>query len=419
MVGNCIPGTNFTFEFRQIFYAISGPTRGQPERILVEIYIDNGESHSWLIEPKYLSAQNLKCNFVDVQILRGMTAILDALFREEFSEILIKRPYSALESPPDQRQTQLAVLEQEEYCYNLPGVYLNKSGWQKLPSGKAVFVAGDQIIGDPGCDFLIDPSIANIHLPTLLDTQPVQPFLELLFLEPNIYLPIWSFTLATTFLSMISQAGIRFQAAALFLGKYGTGKSALLEMLFALYDKTEYPGEPALFFDLESSFPALREAVSAFQDIPVVADDRCTSGDSETVRKRAKTAASLLRLVTNRSTQAKGARSTREELRAVAGVAISAEMGSALNSESDWSRFLPILLSSNRKLLPLETRSMAASILYDFLTWVAPQYDSLLQKLQSDYQELLHDTPSQDLRSSTMHFVINWVAHRFCLFCEE
>ena len=419
MMENHIPGTNFAFEFRQIFYEAIGCTRGQPKRIHVEVHIKNGESYPWLIEPKYLSAQNLIKAFWDVQISRGVIARLNDLLRGEFNKILIDRPYSALERP--QRQTQLAVPEQQEHCYSLPGVYLNKSGWQRLPSGKVVFVAGDQIIGDPGVDFFIDPAIAKIHLPVLPDTEPihVQTFLERLLLEPNVYLPIWGFTLTTALHSMIAQAGVHFQAAALLLGKYSAGKSALSEMLFALYDKTEYPGEPALFFDLESSFPALREAACAFQDIPVVADDRCTSGDSETVRKRAQTAAKLLRLATNRSTQAKGAKSTREELRAVAGVAISAEMGSALNSESDWSRFLPILLSSNRKLLPWGTRSIAAFVLYGFLAWVAPQYDSLLQKIQSDYQEVLHDTPSQDLRSSTMHFAINWVSYCFCRFCEE
>lgn len=412
--------SNFAFEMKQIFYTIDGPNKTQPVRVYIEIYIDNGESHPWAVHPQQLSARNLECTFWDVQITTGGHAELDELFHGELRQIFIDRPYSALERLSNQ-QGHPSISEPWECYDNLPGVYLNKSGWQRLPSGKAVFVAGDQIIGDPGCDFFIDPAIAKIHLPTLSDIEPlqVQTFLDRLLLEPNVYLPIWGFTLTTALHSMIAQAGIHFQTVALLLGKYSTGKSTLLEMLFALYDVTEYPEEPALFFDLESSFPALREAVSAFQDIPVVADDHCTSGDSETVRKRAKTAASLLRLVTNRSIQAKGAKSTREELRASAGVAISAEMGSALNSESDWSRFFPILLSSNRKLLPLGTRSIASSVLYGFLAWAAPQYDLLLQKLQSDYQELLHDTPSQDLRSSTMHFAINWVSHRFCLFCEE
>ena len=53
MMENHIPGTNFTFEFRQIFYEAIGCTRGQPKRIHVEVHIKNGESHPWLIEPKY------------------------------------------------------------------------------------------------------------------------------------------------------------------------------------------------------------------------------------------------------------------------------------------------------------------------------------------------------------------------------
>ncbi len=121
---NHIPGTSFTFEFRQIFYEISGHTRGQPKRIHVEIHIKNGESHHWLIEPKYLSAQNLTKVFWDVQIHRGVIARLNDLLRGEFNKILIDRPYSALERP--QRQTQLAVPEQQEHCYSLPGVYLRK-----------------------------------------------------------------------------------------------------------------------------------------------------------------------------------------------------------------------------------------------------------------------------------------------------
>lgn len=296
---------------------------------------------------------------------------------------------------------------------------MEQSGWQRLPNSKTIFVAGDQIIGNIGFDYHIDAAIAKIHLPVCSEhtSDNIRRFVDILLLEPGVYLPAWSFNVATSLRSLIKEAGISLQASALFIGSYDTGKSTIAEWLLSLYDSADSPGDPAHFYDAGSNYPALREAVSTYRDIPVVADDRCTSGGSETVRKRGQIIADILRLATSKATQATGRTGSIKQFRAVAGLVITAELG--LNSESDWSRFWPIHVRRERVKLPVETRPLAADITYRLIEWAVPRYDLLRESLRIEYQKFLDDNGSQGRRADTTLFVNTWSAYVFCQFCEE
>lgn len=325
--------------------------------------------------------------------------------RKELSSLLIQRPY--------------ASLSEEAPTANRPGIYLSQSGWQSLPSGSKVFVAGDKIIGEANGDFLIDQAIAQIRLHTIQGPQKslIQRFLQILMLEPMIYPAVWGFSLTTAMLSMITQANIDFQAIAYFVGKYAAGKSTIAKWLISLYDTTAKPERIALIYDLGSSTPALREVISRYNDLPVVVDDHCTSGDAAIVKGRKQTVAKFLRFVTNRTPQRKGVNQNSEELCAATLLAITAELG--LDSESEWSRIIPFPIPNERKFLPMETRELAGVALQGFLGWVAPQYDKLLSHLCKEHQECLTATSSDNPRPNTTLFVTNWISHCFCQFCEE
>lgn len=399
------PGCNFSSTIIQVYFAINGTNHGVPVRIQVYIEVDGGQSHDWITTPGNFNASKLSKAFFDLVINPSATAKLNASLRQQLADFLQRRPYSAL-------------LE-HSFSSEKPGIFLTRTGWQRLPSGTVIFAAGSEIIGDPLEDILLEQPASSISLP--LTMEPIrnapQKLLAILLLEPVAYPAVWTFSLTTSMLSFLSQADVHFQAVEYLIGPYGTGKSTIVERLFAIYDQAEKPGQTALMYDAGSTAPALRESLATFQDIPIVLDDFCTSGDQETVRLRRRTTAKILRIAANKTTQTKGTGTTHENLNTVAGLAVTAELG--LDSESEWSRFFPVSLKHGMKPLPPETRNLAADVLRHFLFWVAPQYDSLQGEFRREYQKIFETIMAKHPRTSTALFVLTWIAHLFCRFCQN
>lgn len=399
------PEANFSITIEQVFYGITARDQGIPVLIQAQVQVNGGETHEWVIPPKDLDVIRAKRTFPDLAASRRAATRLNTLLSGELAECLKTRPYSALQDTA--------------FSPEKPGIILTKTGWHRLPSGTVVFAAGSEIIGDSVEDILVDETAAGVRLP--LSVRPMEDvlpkFLGILLLEAEIYPAVWVFSVTTAMLSFLVQTDVRFQAVGYLIGRYGTGKSTVAERLFALYDSTGHPGQAALMFDAGSTAPALREALAVFRDIPMVLDDFCTSGDRETVRLRKRTTARILRLAANKTAQTKGTGAAREEFSAAAGLAVTAELG--LDSESEWSRFFPVRLECGMKPLPPETRLVAAEVLRLFLFWTAPQYEQLQSEFRARYHEALETIMRGWPRTDTTLFVLTWMAHLFCRFCQE
>lgn len=414
---------NFNVQLRKIFYAVDGPEKGNPQLILAHIQVHGNRSYDWLVAPRNLTVSHLMRTFPDI-VMSPETAVkknVAFLLRRQLAELLAQQPYHILQngyvddSTPatEDSYTQQSVTNG---AFVRPGVYFSKTGWHRLPSGCMVFVAGDQLIGDTSEDYMIDSSVSTVHLPAQIGDQRdnILHFLRMLMFEPQVYPAVWSFSLATSLLAMFRQAQIEFQTVLYFIGKYNTGKSTVAKRLYAIYDEED---QPALIFDAGSRFPALREKIAAFRDVPVVVDDLCTSGDRENVRKRKQIISRMLRFAANKTTQIKGVHNNAEALRAAAGLAITAELG--LDTESEWSCVFPVRLRDGQRHIPPEARKLAATTLHEFLAWVAPQYDALQKDLQIEFEKAQPTICKETSRISTTLFVISWVSYLFAQFCGE
>jgi len=405
-------GCNFSYRFKQVYYSMNttGPQSSpQPYLINVEIKFPMGRVLSWFTPPKKMSAAIMQKQFFEVAIHSRSEKELNYQLRTALSQIIGERPFSLLEG------------ECSEETTALPGLYLNSFGWQRLPNGKMIFVAGDRVIGDCPIDTMINPEISEIHLPLLADFSlgDIVRYLVRGFNQnATVDLVVWAYTLLTSIQSLVLLAGIPLQCVLFVFGGQGVGKSTALKQLFSVYDKSGHSGQQALFFDAGSTMPALRRTLSLFRDAPITIDDLCKASDQETQRQRRKLGGQLIRDCANKVAVMKMNGCSSEEYSVSAGVAITAEF--SMDAASELTRTISLHIKRREAYSSPNIRQCAASVLYHFLNWLAPQADNLVSELEEAYKNSqVEISLGKHPRVLTSKFALDWTFHLFCRFCEE
>jgi hypothetical protein len=389
-----------------------GAQSTQPKLIKLEIKTEDGSVRTYLAHPSQMTSAKIQKVFFDLVIDPRKEKEFNHQLRIALSKIIKERPISLLEGAYS-GDTSLGKVK--------PGLYLQSSGWQRLPNGKMIFVAGDQVIGDCHIDKIINSDISGIHLPLIADISLesiVRTVIQGLNQNKTVHLVVWAFTLLTSIQSLILLAGIPLQCVLFVFGGQGVGKSTGVKQLFSVYEYLNSPGKQALFFDAGSSMPALREKLALFQDIPITVDDLCKSSDHEIQRQRRKLGGQLIRDCANKVVVTKMNGCSSEEYRVSAGVAITAEF--SMEAASELTRTIPIHMKQRESSSLNNIRSYASSTLYCFLEWLAPQFDSLVRELETTYEQSQAEISSGKYpRVLTSKFALDWTFHVFCRFCEE
>lgn len=409
-------GSTFSIRFKQIYYpmnAMEPQSSPQPFMAKLEIQLSDRSKLIWIVEPRHMTAAKIQKRFSELIIEPKKEKEFNFQLRTAFSKVMINRPFSLIE-----RTFYDAGLSSDKQT---PGLYLYHTGWQRLPNGQMIYVAGDRVIGNCQFDVMINPDISNIHLPLLAEVPPEETTTSLirqLTQAPTVRLVIWAYTLLTSIQSLILLAGIPLQCILFVYGGQSAGKSTAVRNLFSVYEKTGLPSQLALFFDAGSTMPSLRSVLSLFQDIPVTIDDLCIASDQDTQRKRRKLGGQLIRDCANKIPVSKMNGLSSSESCVSAGVTITSEF--CMEAASELTRTIPVHITHHGATMSHDIRKYSSSTLLYFLNWIAPQADHLLKQLNSDYTQSTEAIEKESQpRILTSKFALDWTFHLFCRFCEE
>ena len=217
-------------------------------------------------------------------------------------------------------------------------------GSQQLPEGKHVFVWGDEVLG--ACSM---PCTIQCSDRFQLRTEPVADplprlFAELAYSDSQVTLAT-AFVCATLLRSWLMRQTPSWQAVLAIVGGQGLGKTTLARRLTDWVQDEN--GDPAALFSAGSTSSAIRDAMVASRDLPVVLDDLCLSASAQLQRKYLDLGAQFVREGANAAPIVKkrpGGKTIKQHC--AAGVILTAEF--ALDNASDISRC--IFLSLDRPL---------------------------------------------------------------------
>ncbi len=265
------------------------------------------------------------------------------------------------------------------------GISFSRLGWEKLPSGEHVYVAGDRIIGDTkNLSYIISPDISKVHLPDISgdsDNKLVRRYLCKLGRDPNILIPIAAHLIRSLLGSAFEEVDHPVRFVTYIDGIYGSGKTTAATD-FAMIFENKTASEPAHITRAMSTKAAIREFLGKEneRDIVKLADDVCTSTDAETQRKAKATAAYIIRFAADRIPEfIKGS-----EYRNRSGVIITGEL--PMDKPSDISRCFSVYINHRMTGKEKDDHLVTAAAMSRFLAYFVAHYNRLSQEIKEALQ---------------------------------
>lgn len=262
------------------------------------------------------------------------------------------------------------------------GILFDRMGWETLPYGQRVFVAGNRVIGDLGkIEYIISPQVASVTLPDQTersDREVVRDFLDRVARAPNVLIPLVAQSFRSALGSPFEEAGYPIRHVMELVGGQGNGKTTAV-MDFAQPFVNER-GEPANAARALSTKAAVRDYLANRRDVAVLLDDVCTSSDPETKRKSLAAAAFTLRFAADGIPQIIKEGKKTKQIRNAVGVIITGEFPMAV--PSDVTRCAVVAVSEQMKGRQPDDRLVAAAALSRFLLFFAADYDRLVKSIR-------------------------------------
>ena len=269
------------------------------------------------------------------------------------------------------------------------GVAFSRHGWEVLPSGAHVYVAGDRILGEIGdADYHISPAVSQVTLPDLPDESDrfiVSKHLKKMAKDPHVLILISAHLFRSLLQTPFEEVGYPLHHVLYVDGVYGSGKTTASTNFCMVFSSSE-SAEPTNITRVMTSHAAVREFLSDKRDVAVLADDVCTSSDPETQRKCKGIAAYVVRFSADRVPERIKVNGALHEFRCRAGVIITGEF--PLEQASDLSRCAAVWVDHQMRGGELDDRLVAAAAASRFLEYFARNYDRLCAEIQTALRAL-------------------------------
>ncbi len=282
------------------------------------------------------------------------------------------------------------------------GVSFSRLGWEKLPSGNHVYVAGDRIIGDAGeIQYIISPDVAKVQLSDIkgeIEKDIVRKYLFKLWRDPSVLIPLAAHLVRSLLCSVFEEAGYPAKFVTYVDGIYGSGKTTAVMDFDMIFDNRE-TNDTAHVTRAMGTKPAVRDFLGnpCERDIVKLADDVCTSTDAETQRKAKATAAYIIRFAADRIPEfIKGC-----EYRNRSGVIITGEL--PMDKSSDISRCFSVYINHRMTGKEKDDHIVTAAAMSRFLAYFAPRYEKLSTQIKDALQAVdPTEAPDSNPRQQTM-----------------
>lgn len=264
------------------------------------------------------------------------------------------------------------------------GIAFTRHGWETLPDGRHVYVAGDRVIGNLGAyDCIISPAVACVHLPDeveIPDQALIRAYLNKLRRDPNILIMLSAHLVRSLLCSVFEEAGFPARYIVYLDGKYQSGKTTAATNFCMVYNQT-MTGEPAFMSRVLGTCAASRDFLANSRDVVTLADDVCTSSDAETQRKSKATAAYIIRFAADRIPEYVKSGGRIIELRNHSGVVITGEL--PMNQASDISRCAAVWVDHQMRNGERDDRIVTAAAMARFLKYFTENYDNLSAEIRT------------------------------------
>lgn len=253
----------------------------------------------------------------------------------------------------------------------------------------------------------------------LSESAAVEDLLQTLAHHPDVYLPIWGFSLFSLMRSFLQTSGLPTACILYIVAEQGFGKTSTAKALCQLFDQN---GRMADVFDAGSSATAMRDILMEARDRAVLFDDVFIGTDKARQRERRNTASMLLRFAANEVPISKKSGSREVSTSCTASLIVIGEI--PMEAASDVTRCMIVRI---RKRLADESqtdlhalRHTAATAMQGFLRWFGSQYESRIAQIRTDAERLLEPfraAPNERVKQSL--FELFWLLCRFFGYAEE
>lgn len=311
-----------------------------------------------------------------------------------------------------------------------PGVYINSTGWHNQ-SGEYRYFFGDastnflekaSVSAVP--PYLIAATVADYHLATavgLSESAAVEELLQTFALHPDIYLPVWGFSLFSVMRSFLQDSGMPTACILYIIAVQGFGKTSTAEALCQLFNHAN--GQIADIFDAGSTIASMQSILMHARDRAVLFDDVFIGTNKAKQRERRDKASILLRFAANEIPISKKVGSRERSTNCTASLVVTGEI--PMESASDVTRCIIVRIQNRlagfSPSLDLDAlRHTAATAMQGFLLWFGKQYESKKLRIQADAAKLLspyNAIPNERVKKSL--FELYWLLGSFFDYAEQ
>ena len=311
-----------------------------------------------------------------------------------------------------------------------PGVYINSTGWHNQ-SGEYRYFFGDASTNffaeasvSAAPPYLIAATVADYHLATaagLSESEAVEKLLQTFALHPDVYLPVWGFSLFSVMRSFLQDSGMPTACILYIIAVQGFGKTSTAKVLCQLFNHAN--GQIADVFDAGSTIASMQSILMHARDRAVLFDDVFIGTNKAKQRERRDNASMLLRFAANEIPISKKVGSRERSTNCTASLVVTGEI--PMESASDVTRCIIVRIQNRlagfSPSLDLDAlRHTAATAMRGFLLRFGKQYESKKSHIQADAAKLLspyNAIPNERVKKSL--FELYWLLGSFFDYAEE
>ena len=385
MIKQGLATTNFHVSIKTIYFRPDDEVRSVPARIRATITLSGGQALDWTTPPEKFNCRTLL---------------------ETFPQCAAPSRQAIAFADFEMKNALANTLAAPNGSHSAAGIYFEYSGLQCLTDGTVCYVAGDTVLGELLCPFLLSPQLQGFQLHAESDISSAVHFSNLLRENKEAAIT-WAYTILSSLQSAVLDTGVPLQSILYLYGPQGLGKTTLAQRFCCLYvDKTT--GRPHAFHDAASTMAATLDSLCICRDMPVLVDDLCLSSSRATQRKRLDLGANLIRLGANKSAVSKKQGGETNNRTSAAGLILTAEFTMDTLSESTRCILLPVEEPQTGSVE--SDQQAAASTLYALLSWFVDNYESECISLRRSYQSFQNDPsrPREYVRLQVGLFALMW-----------
>lgn len=308
------------------------------------------------------------------------------------------------------------------------GVYISTTSWHNIDGiwqyccGRAEEQSVPLSPEGKSPSFLIAAPVEAYRLASavgLSESAAVEDLLQTLARHPDVYLPIWGFSLFSLMRSFLQTSRLPTACILYIIAEQGFGKTSTAKALCQLFNQSS---QMADVFDAGSTVAAMKDILMQAPDRAVLFDDVFIGTDKMKQHERRNTASMLLRFAANEIPISRKSGSQEMRINCAASLIVTGEI--PMESASDITRCMIVRI---RKRLAdasqtdlHELRHTAATAMQGFLRWFGPQYESRIAQIRTDAERLLEPfrtAPNERVKQSL--FELFWLLCRFFDYAEE